>query len=88
VSQVNGNRKNDRLFPASELKTAVEGSLSILGGSLTRALIEDLTKEGIDLSSTTRSYSVAQLEKGLGKLFGKDATDLLMERVKDFVGKH
>ena len=88
MSQINGNGGNDRLFTAVELKAAVEASLSILGGTLTRTLIEDLTKEGIDLGSTTTSYSVAQLEMGLGKLFGKDATELLMERVKDYVGKH
>jgi hypothetical protein len=88
VSQINGNGGNDRHFTAARLKAAVEESLSILGGSLTRALVEDLSNEGVDLGSNTSSYSVAQLETGLGKLFGKDATELLMDRVKDHLGNH
>jgi hypothetical protein len=52
LSQINGNGKDSlKLFPAQELRIAIQQSLSMLGQSLTESLIEDLKKNGIELDT-------------------------------------
>lgn len=87
LSQINGNNdKNNRdeRYSGAELRIALDQSLDILGRSVTEAIIEEMAKNGIDLGSKTSSYSIAQIERQFEEMFGEDASQLLVERIKDY----
>lgn len=84
LSNVNGTPgSNQRHFPAADLKIAIKQSLSILGGNLSEAIILELGRKGIDLNSSTASYSLREVESILEGFLGESASALVMDRIKE-----
>ena len=68
------------------LRNAILKVEVLLGTSITRYLIEELEKMGIDLSNEGESYFLHEIREGLDLIFGVEAAELLMEQIKKELG--
>lgn len=74
------NHDND-LIPSLELMNAILGLDAILGRAFAESIIEALEESGLEFSRSKR-YSLNQIKKELTSIFGKEATELLMPRIR------
>jgi hypothetical protein len=49
---------------------------------MTDSVLEGLKRLGIDLSDEAKSYSLHEIKEALVVIFGEEATELLIERIK------
>lgn len=78
-----GNDSHDPVrIKSSELRTAIEKGLEILGKSSVKALVSELGRRGIDLDNASARYDLDQIEAVLIQIFGQDATALMIERIR------
>jgi hypothetical protein len=76
---------NDRIA-ASKLGSAILGLETTLGRAFAEDILIALEDAGIDLSQS-KKYSLNQIKKELVGIFGEDATELLMPRIrKNLIG--
>jgi len=69
------------------LYKALKGLEYLLGPASVTDLIEGLNSMGIlVLDTTERFYTLAQIRAALVKIFGEDATDILMDRIEKSLG--
>jgi hypothetical protein len=54
----------------------------LLGRQMTDSVLEGLKRLGIDLSDEAKSYSLHEIKEALVVIFGEEATELLIERIK------
>ncbi len=73
---------NLELVPAKVLRAALSSLEGLIGKSFTENLFNELLRLGIDLSSDSESYFLHELREGLDIIFGVEAAELIMERIK------
>ena len=67
-------------IPGKRLKEALTAATAVLGRSAQDAMFYDLELGGIMFKD--RSYTLAELDDALRKIFGHDGTMLLMQRLQ------
>ncbi len=72
---------NNRLIPASELKTAILNLQGIIGRPFAETLLDALEESGIDLYGSER-YSLHQIKIELAGIFGNEVAELLMPKIR------
>jgi DcmR-like sensory protein len=68
--------------PAARLKEVFQKLEGLIGRTYTEEIIEELKQLGIDLSGKRESYFLHEIHEALDLIFGLDAAELLMERLK------
>jgi hypothetical protein len=71
----------DRLINVRILLPAFKKATKILGYPMTELLLDDLRRGAIDLTGN-QNYSFDQLREGMKRLFGVEASALLLEAIK------
>ena len=74
------NSDYDTPLPSNRVKEALGEASAVLGRSAQDALFHDLEFNGITFKD--RHYTLRQVEDALGKIFGREGTALLMQRVE------
>ena len=69
-------------MPATELKRALRSIEGLIGKSFTDNLFSELVKAGIDLSNQHESYYLDEIRDVLDFIFGKDASELLIGKIR------
>jgi len=72
---------NNRLIPASELKSAILNLQEIIGRPFAETLLDALEESGIHLSGSDR-YSLHQIKMELAGIFGSEVAELLMPKIR------
>ncbi|MEW6605120.1 MAG: hypothetical protein AB1351_10610 [Thermoproteota archaeon] len=72
---------NSQPMPAIELKNAILSLERVIGRSFAETLLDALEESGIDLSGSRR-YSLHQIKKELVNIFGNEAAELLMPKIR------
>jgi hypothetical protein len=77
------NAFSDRLeFSAKAIRKAIQTLQPVLGDVSVDAMIYDLELYGLLATNERASYSIDQIHMALERIFGSEATNLLIRRVK------
>jgi hypothetical protein len=66
---------------ALQLKQALSKLQSLLGSNITQNLIEKLENMGIEVSNDHEVYFLHEIREALDIIFGKEAAEILMQRI-------
>jgi len=77
------NAFSDRLeFSAKAIRRAIQALQPVLGDISVDAMIYDLELYGLLATNERASYSIDQIRMALERIFGTEATNLLIKRIK------
>ncbi|NWG37090.1 hypothetical protein [Nitrososphaera sp.] len=74
-------KHGDQLIDGAVLRGVIERGLAVIGASALRALFHDLEFGGIMLEQG-KAYSLKDLSRALASLFGAEATEIMMDRIR------
>lgn len=84
--RVSKGRHGDQLIDAAVLRGVIERGLAVIGASALRALFHDLEFGGISLERG-KAYSLKDVSRVLVSLFGAEATEIMMDRIRRELAK-
>jgi hypothetical protein len=78
----NENNNNGTKIHSERLLIALTKLNDLLGKVLVKQIINSLKYHGVDLGDESKFYSINDIHAALAKMFGPDASQLLVERLK------
>jgi hypothetical protein len=76
------DRIDERVYFRRQSEAEITEGLSIIGRTSLELLIENLKWQAMDLKKENRTYSLPDLERLLGVIFGNEAVSLILERTQ------
>jgi hypothetical protein len=77
------NHDNNKVkIHSTELLSALKKLHGMLGRVLVECIVTSLEHHGIDLRDKSKFYSLNEIQEAFNKMFGTDASQLLLQRLK------
>jgi predicted xylose isomerase-like sugar epimerase len=67
---------------SAELLSALKKLNDMLGRELVECMVTSLEHRGIALRDKSKFYSLSEIQEAFNKMFGSDASQLLLQRLK------
>ena len=79
---LNHTNNNDERIHSERWLIAFTKLNGLLGKVLVETIINSLKYHGIDVTDKSKFYSIDDIQAGFDKMFGSDASQLIVERLK------
>jgi hypothetical protein len=81
LDYINNGNNNEKIH-SERILIALTKLDGLLGKVMVEGIIKSLKYHGIDVANKSKFYSIADIQAAFDKMFGPDASRLLVERLK------